>query len=266
MSFRRHRTHLRPTARIATCVAALLVAAASALCGGPSHGAEQPADILYFTHSAGYRHEAIPASREVLERIGETAGFSVTASEDVTVFTPENLTRYGAVMFFTTGELPMNAAQKSAFLDFVRRGGGFLGVHSATDTFYEWPEYGRLIGGYFDQHPWHQKVRIEVADPADPLVASLGPSITLMDEIYQIRDFDAAGSHVLLRLDPASVDLTRPNVHRHPYGWPLAWTRSYGSGRVFYTALGHEEAVWRDPGFGTMLRNAIAWATRRDGK
>jgi uncharacterized protein len=225
-----------------------------------------PADILYFTHSAGYRHEVIPASREVVQRVGEAAGFSVTASEDVAVFSPENLARYGAVMFFTTGELPMNAAQKAALIDFVRRGGGFLGVHSATDTFYEWPEYGRLIGGYFDQHPWHQKVRIEVADPADPLVASLGPSITLTDEIYQIRDFDAGGSHVLLRLDPASVDLTRPNVHRHSYGWPLAWTRSYGSGRVFYTALGHEEGVWRDMGFEAMVRNAIAWATQRDGK
>ena len=138
--------------------------------------------------------------------------------------------------------------------------GGFLGVHSATDTFYKWPEYGKLIGGYFDQHPWHQSVRIDVADRSDPLVAFLGASIAISDEIYQIRDFDAGGSHVLMRLDPASVDLTRNNVHQHPYGWPLAWTRAYGNGRVFYTALGHEEAVWRDSRYQTLLRNAVFWA------
>lgn len=225
---------------------------------------ERPARILYFTHSAGYRHEVIPVSREILKQLGETAPrFEVTTSEDVAVFTPENLRRYGALMFFTTGELPMNDAQKRALTDFVRAGGGFLGVHSATDTFYEWGEYGKLIGGYFDQHPWHQGVRVEVADPSDPLVGFLAPSIAISDEIYQIRDFDPGSSHVLLRLDPKSVDLTRNNVHRHPYGWPLAWTRSYGNGRVFYTALGHEEAVWRDARHQRMLRGAVLWAMGR---
>jgi type 1 glutamine amidotransferase len=225
---------------------------------------DRPARVLYFTHSAGYRHDVIPASRQVLKELGEAAPrFEVTASEDVADFTAENLRRYGAVMFFTTGELPMTDAQKRALTDFVRAGGGFIGVHSATDTFYQWAEYGKLIGGYFDQHPWHQGVQIAVADPSDPLVKFLGSSIALTDEIYQIRDFDVGGSHVLLRLDPASVDLTRPDVHRHPYGWPLAWTRRYGDGRVFYTALGHEEAVWRDAGYQAMLRNAVLWALGR---
>jgi uncharacterized protein len=223
----------------------------------------RPARILYFTHSAGYRHAVIPASRDILQRIGAQAGFAVTASEDVAVFSAENLQRYRAVMFFTSGELPMSVAQKAAFTDFVRAGGGFLGVHSATDTFYRWPEYHKLIGGTFDQHPWHQAVVVEVADRADPLVAFLGASLAITDEIYQIRDFDAAGSRVLLRLDPASVDLTRPNVHRHPWGWPLAWTRAYRSGRVFYTALGHEEGVWRDARFQQMLGNAVLWVLRR---
>jgi type 1 glutamine amidotransferase len=227
----------------------------------PLHAQDRPAHILYFTHSAGYRHEVIPASREILKQIGETAPrFEVTATEDVAAFTAENLLRYAAVMFFTTGELPMNDSQKQAFIDFVRNGGGFIGVHSATDTFYRWPEYGKLIGGYFDQHPWHQSVRISVADRSDPLVAFIGPSMELSDEIYQIRDFDAGGSHVLLRLDPASIDLSRQNVHRHSYGWPLAWTRAYGNGRVFYTALGHEEAVWRDTRYQTLVRNAVLWA------
>jgi type 1 glutamine amidotransferase len=240
------------------CVLALMLAAAALSC--VSAGAqERPIRILYFTHSAGYRHEVIPASREVLKRIGEAAPpFEVTASEDVSMFTAENLRGFSAVMFFTTGELPMSDLQKKALTDFVRDGGGFLGVHSATDTFYQWSEYGGLIGGYFDQHPWHQEVRI-IVDRFDPLVSFIGPSLVVFDEIYQIRDL-AVGSHVVLRLDPSSVDLGRDNVHRHPWGWPLAWTRSYGNGRVFYTALGHEEAVWRDFRFQTLLRNAVLWA------
>jgi uncharacterized protein len=218
-----------------------------------------PRRILYFTLSAGFRHDVIPVSIEIMAQIGASAGFAATATEDVTPFTPENLRRYAAVMFFTTGELPMDEAQKQAFTSFVSQGGGFLGVHSATDTFYDWPDYGRLIGGYFNAHPWHEKVRILVAD--DPIVAFLGRSWEIEDEIYQIRDFDARGSDVLLRLDPQSVDLSLPDVHREPYGWPLAWTRIFGRGRVFYTALGHEEAVWRDARFQQMIRNAALWAT-----
>ena len=105
--------------------------------------------------------------------------------------------------------------------------------------------------------------RREVADRDDPLVAFLGETIAVTDEVYQIRDFDVGGSRVLLRLDPTSVDLTQPNVHRHPYGWPLAWTRSYGIGRVFYTALGHEEGVWRNPRFQKLMRNAALWVLRK---
>jgi type 1 glutamine amidotransferase len=244
-----------------TIVLAAVFAMAFAFPCAPALAGDRPARILYFTHSAGYRHEVIPASREILKRIGEREPrFEVTASEDVSAFTAENLRRFGAVMFFTTGELPMSDLQRKALTDFVSGGGGFLGVHSATDTFYQWPEYSRLVGGWFDQHPWHQSVKIDVADPYNLLVAPLGRELTLFDEIYQIRDFDAAGSQVLLRLDPASVDLGRENVHRHPYGWPLAWTRAYGSGRVFYSALGHEEGVWRDARFQTLLHNAVLWA------
>ena len=95
----------------------------------------------------------------------------------------------------------MSDAQKTALLNFVRSGRGFLGVHSATDTFYTWPDYLDLIGGYFNGHPWHQAVTIEVVDPGDPLVAFLGNSLQVEDEIYQISDFDYRGSRVLLRLD-----------------------------------------------------------------
>ena len=238
------------------------------LCGSavawPLAGHAQQRRLLYLTHSAGYRHEAIPLSRTILSRVGQSSGlFDVTSTEDVSQLSTENLARYAAVMFYTTGELPMSAAQKAALLDFVRSGRGFIGVHSATDTFYEWADYGALIGGYFDGHPWHQSVRINVSEPSDALVAFLGPSFEIKDEIYQIRDFDEQGSRVLLRLDGKSVDLSREGAHQRSYGWPLAWTRSYGQGRVFYAALGHEKAVWRDTRYQRLLLNAIRWSSDR---
>jgi type 1 glutamine amidotransferase len=227
--------------------------------------AERPQErILYFTYSAGFRHDVIPLSKAILTGIGRNSGvFEVTATEDTSAFSSENLERYAAVMFFTSGELPMSDAQKTALLDFVRSGRGFIGVHSAADTFYTWPDYLDLIGGYFDGHPWHQAVTIEVPDPSDPLVAFLGNSMQVEDEIYQISDFDYRGSHVLLRLDPSSVDLGKTGVHQRFYGWPLAWTRSYGNGRVFYTALGHEPLVWQDARYQRTLTNAILWSVRR---
>ena len=236
----------------------------AALCPFAARAEQRLHRILYFTHSAGYRHEVIPLSQAILKQVGDNSGmFEVTATEDISEFTIGNLRRYDAVMFYTTGELPMSEAQKAALLDFVRSGHGFVGIHSATDTFYSWPDYLKLIGGYFDGHPWHQTVRIKVSDPSNALVSFLGPSLEIHDEIYQIRDFDDRGSHVIVRLDETSVDLTRAGVHRRSYGWPLAWTRSYGEGRVFYTALGHEEALWQDSRYQRVLLNAILWTTRR---
>ena len=105
--------------------------------------ADRPLEhVLYFTLSAGYRHQVIPLSQAIVEQLGTDSGaFDVTATEDTSVFTAENLERYAAVIFYTSGELPMSEVQKAALLDFVRTGGGFLGVHSASDTFYIWPDY-----------------------------------------------------------------------------------------------------------------------------
>jgi type 1 glutamine amidotransferase len=242
-------------------IALLCSAAASRPLGAR---AERPLErILYFTYSAGYRHDVIPLSRAILTQLGSNSGvFEVTATEDTSEFSTENLQRYAAVMFYTSGELPMTGVQKTALLNFVRSGRGFLGVHSATDTFYTWPDYLDLVGGYFNGHPWHQAVTVEVVDAGDPLVAFLWNSLQVEDEIYQIRDFDYRGSHVLLRLDPSSVDLSKAGVHQRFYGWPLAWKRFYGQGRVFYTALGHEASVWQDPRYQRILTNAILWSMR----
>jgi len=227
--------------------------------------AERPPErVLYFTYSAGYRHDVIPLSGAVLTQLGMASGaFQVTVTEDLSEFSTQNLERYAAVMFYTSGEIPMSSAQKTALLDFVRTGRGFLGFHSATDTFYTWPDYLDLIGGYFNGHPWHQRVSIEVTDATDPVVAFLGSSLPLNDEIYQISDFDYRGSRVLLRLDQSSVDLGKAGVHQRFYGWPLAWKRSFGAGRVLYSALGHEPSVWQDARYQKVLTNAILWSTRK---
>ena len=220
--------------------------------------------LLYMTLSAGYKHASVLPSEAVVKEIGERSGlFDTTVTQDVGAFTPENLKKYDVVMFYTTGELPMTQAEKDAFVHFVKSGHGFVGVHSATDTFYEWQPYLEMIGGYFNDHPWHQLVTVNVVDPTNPIVSFLGKSFQVNDEIYQIADFQYATSHVLLRLDPESVSMHRPNVHYRFYGWPLAWTRRDGKGRVFYTALGHEDAVWNSKWYQQLLLNGIKYAMGR---
>jgi type 1 glutamine amidotransferase len=220
--------------------------------------------LLYMTLSAGFKHASVAPSEAVVKEIGERSGlFDTTVTQDVGAFTPENLKKYDVVMFYTTGELPMTDAEKSAFMNFVRSGHGFVGVHSSTDTFYNWQDYLELVGGYFNNHPWHQQVTVEVADPSSPIVSFLGKSFQVNDEIYQTADFQYKTSHVLLKLDPSSVDLHKPGVHLRFYGWPLAWTRRDGKGRVFCTVLGHEDAVWNSKWYQELLLNGIKYAMGR---
>jgi hypothetical protein len=220
--------------------------------------------LLYMTLTKGFHHESLELSKQIVKQIGDQSGaFETTVTEDVGAFTPQNLRNYDAVMFNTTGELPMTDEEKQAFVDFLKSGHGFVGVHSATDTFYMWGTYGDIIGGWFNNHPWHQMVTVVVEDPASPIVGFLGKSFQITDEIYQISDFKADTSHVLLRLDPDSVDLKKSGVVHRYYGWPLAWTRMFGKGRVFYTALGHEDAVWNDSRFQEMLSNGIKWVMKQ---
>ena len=216
--------------------------------------------VLYLTHSAGFKHAVLPLSEQILKQIGERSGaFEVTATQDCALLSRERLKQYEAVVFYTTGELPMSEEQKAAFLDFIKGGKGFVGIHSATDTFYKWPEYGEMIGGYFDNHPWHQEVTIKVEDPKHPATRHFGTSFKLTDEIYQFKDFSRARVKVLLSLDTESVDLNRPGVRRADRDFALAWWRNYGRGRVFYTALGHRAEVWQDARYQQHLLEALRW-------
>jgi type 1 glutamine amidotransferase len=228
--------------------------------------------LLFVNRSMGFRHGTTATAAEIVVRLGwgyepatQLLGlppnqrlFLTTVTEDTDLLSPDILQRYDAIMFYTTGELPLSETQKQALLDFVKSGKGFVGVHSATDTFYQWSDYGEMIGGYFNGHPWHQTVRALVEDPNHPATRHLGTAWEVYDEIYQHRNWSREKVRVLLRLDPTSVDITRGK--RDDQDYALAWCRQYGKGRVFYTALGHEERVWRDPKFQAHLLGGILWA------
>src|SRR5215218_8985208 len=139
--------------------------------------------VLFITESKGFRHgvvtrpkdDSLALAEKVLTEIGQKSGdFEAVCSQDSRkMITKENLDGFDAVFFYTTGSLPLSATQKADFLDFVRKGGGFAGAHSASDTFYDWPEYGKLVGGYFDGHPWHQKIKVVVEDRKHPATKHL---------------------------------------------------------------------------------------------
>ena len=216
----------------------------------------QPKRILYLTLSAGYRHDSIPASIEVMRAL-DPAHLEIIATEDVSYITAETLRTFDAVFFFTSGELPLSGVQKTALLDFVRAGKGFGGAHSATDTLYTWPDYAGLIGATFDGHPWVQKVRLDLEDPANPIVAGQGSGLEIEEEIYQFRNFSRDRVRVLMSLDTSTANMSASGINRTDGDFASAWVQPYGQGRVFYTALGHFEATWRDPRFQQLLRSGM---------
>ena len=163
---------------------------------------------------------------------------------------------------YTGGTLEMDDQQKADFLSFVHDDGkGFIGVHSATITFTKWPEYGEMIGGYFDEHPWGTfEAPILVEDSGFPGMAQWPRSFTLKDEIYQIKNYSRADRRVIMRLDPGKLNLNNPRVHRTDKDFAVAWAKMYGKGRVYYTTLGHVDENWDDPRFQKMITEAIRWA------
>jgi uncharacterized protein (TIGR03437 family) len=221
-----------------------------------------PRRILYVTATYGFRHsDSIDASVTLFQQLALQAGaFEVDHTEDVSLLTAANLRNYDAVYFFTSGELPLSDQQKADLLDFVRQGKGFGGSHSATDCNYTWSDYGDLIGGYFDGHPWVQEASVDVEDPQSPLVAHAAPSFRFTEEFYQFRSFSRDNVRVLLTLDTHTVDLSAPG-NRTDGDFALAWVRSYGKGRVFYSAFGHFPESFTQEPVRTMLLQALLWLT-----
>ncbi|HEX2597973.1 MAG TPA: ThuA domain-containing protein, partial [Terriglobales bacterium] len=241
------------------------------LCGVSFSQAKPKKQLLVIGEQKGYRHQAVSHAMATIERMGEETGlWETTIRTDTEVltkrkleFNAKNLNDFDAVLFFTSGELEMNAQQKSDLLSFVHDDGkGFIGVHSATITFTEWPEYGKMIGGYFDEHPWGTfEAPIIVEDPAFPGMRQWPPSFVLRDEIYQLKDYSRDQLRVLMRLDPSKLDLTNPHVHRTDRDFAVTWAKMYGKGRVYYSSLGHLKESWDNPQIQQMFTEAIKWAT-----
>lgn len=225
--------------------------------GGTPPAAQTPVRVLMLTATRGFRHDSIAAARDVMSAMAATSGsFTVTPTEDVSSITATMLAGYDVIFFaLTTGELEFTPVQRTAILNFVSQGKGFLGVHSATDTLYEWPDYGRLVGAYFKEHPWTQSATVIVEDGSNPSTAGLGDRFSITEEFYTFRDNPRPRVNVLLRLDAQSVGAAGD--------FPLAWTQSFGSGRSYYNALGHFSETWRDPRFQRQLAGAIQWAAGR---
>jgi type 1 glutamine amidotransferase len=246
---------------------------ASALILGLAGGAsaqEKKRRLLVIGQSKGYQHEAISTAMVTLYNLGRSSGrWDTYFRTDCTAITKKplkwgakNLNDFDAVVFFTDGDLDMDDSQKADLLSFVRDDGkGFIGIHSASITFTKWREYGEMLGGYFDGHPWGEFDAPLVVEDADfPGMASLPHSFTLRDEIYQIKDYSRSKVRVLLRLDASKVDLSRKGVHREDKDFAVVWARTFGKGRVLYNGLGHCQEVWERPEIQKMWLEMVQWS------
>ena len=226
--------------------------------------------LLVIGEEHGYRHQSVSHAMATLERLGhETGIWDTTIRTDAEALTKKkleynarNLNDFDAVLFFTGGDLKMDEQQKADFLSFIHDDGkGFIGVHSATITFTNWPEYGEMIGGYFDEHPWVTfDAPIIVEDPTFPGMQQWPRNFVIRDEIYQMKNYSRDKLRVLMRLDADKLDLQNKNVHRTDRDFAVTWAKMYGKGRVYYTTLGHIEENWDKPEFQKMLIEAIKWS------
>jgi uncharacterized protein len=228
--------------------------------------------VLVIGEEKGYRHEAVTHAMVTIDKLGRDSGLWDTVirtdTEALTKkkleYNAKNLNDFDAIVFYTGGTLEMDDQKRADFLSAIRDDGkGFVGIHSATITFTSWPDYGEMIGGYFDEHPWNTfEAPVVVEDPAFPGMKAWGPSFVLTDEIYQMKNFSRSNTRVLMRLDASKLDLANPRVHRTDKDFAVAWAKMYGKGRVFYTTLGHVETNWDKPEMQTMMTEAIKWALR----
>ncbi|WP_030815701.1 ThuA domain-containing protein [Streptomyces sp. NRRL F-2799] len=224
---------------------------------GPA--AAKPTDtgrVLVFSKTAGFRHDSIPDGIAAVQQLGATDGLTVDATEDATAFTTRNLRRYDAVVFLSTTGDVLNPAQQRAFEGYIRQGGGYVGVHAAADTEYDWPFYGGLAGAWFDSHPAIQPAAVVVEDHAHPSTAALAARWERTDEWYNYRSNPRESAHVLASLDESSYTGGTMNGDH-----PIAWCQSYQGGRAFYTGGGHTRESYADPAFRAHLLGGLRWAT-----
>ncbi len=227
--------------------------------------------VLVIGQTKGFEHDSISGAMATIYNMGRESGlWDTMLRTDTELLTKKplgnnakNLNDFDLIIFAsTTGELDMDDSQKQDMLSFIKDDGkGFVGIHAALDTNYKWPEYGEMIGGWFDQHPWMTfNAPILNEDPDFPAVRHLPKAFIKYDEIYQPKEWSRDKVNVLLSLDPNRLDYNNPRVHRMDHDFPVAWSKMYGKGRVFYSTLGHTEEAWEDPDVRKMYFEAIRWA------
>jgi uncharacterized protein len=248
----------------------------------PAPGASRPARvsppahalkrILVMGAAAGWQHDSIPDAMAAIWNMGhETGLWEAYLRTDYQLITKgnagtnaKNLNAFDALVFVnSTGAMALDEGQKQDLLSFVHDDGkGFVGVHAALDANYDWPEYGEMIGGWFDEHPWMTfDAPILLEDPSFPAVRHFPRAFTKKDEIYQAKAWSRDKVNVLLRLDERRLNYeNNPRVHRADRDFAVAWSKMYGKGRVFYSTLGHTNESWQDPDIRTMYFEAIKWA------
>lgn len=218
--------------------------------------AEDPAaQVLVFTKTEGYRHASISNGLDLLGDLAVDNNFEITATEDSGMFNSDQLAGFDLVIFLnTTGDI-LDNSQQQAFEAYMKNGGSFMGVHSATDTEYDWPWYGQLVGAYFDGHPEVQQAIIKIKAPSHPSAKHLDAQWNHRDEFYNFRDFDASKFTVILEMDESSYEGgTMGSFH------PIAWYGEVQGGKVFYTGLGHTEEAYSDPEFRKHIAGGIEYS------
>jgi type 1 glutamine amidotransferase len=210
--------------------------------------------ILVFSKTAGYRHSSIGVGKLAIMALGKQNGFDVDTSEDASVFTDGNLAKYGAIVFLSTTGNILDSMQELAMEHFIESGKGFVGIHAATDTEYDWGWYGKLVGAYFLKHPAQQQATLHVVDRSDISTKHLPATWSRFDEWYNFKDIQP-DLHVLITIDEHSYT---GGVNGDPH--PMAWKHAYDGGRAFYTELGHTEASWQDPLYLRHVLGGIKYA------
>lgn len=234
-----------------------LIVATPAL-GLPDRGA-----ILIYSGTTGYRHESIPAGIHAVTNIAKKRGLAVVASEDPAVFSADSLRRFRAIVLLSCTTDPKSPAsewlvgdRRTAFQQFVRRGGGIVAIHAAADSHYNWPWYGHLIGAHFARHPQGTPTgEVHVVDRSHSAAAGLTATLRRTDEWYYFDDYDPT-SHLLVTLDPASIGEKDVNPN------PMSWVRTVDGARVFYTAMGHTKESYSDPWFLRHIADGLDWVLR----
>ena len=219
--------------------------------------AQPPAfKVLIFSATAGFRHASIPNGIAAIQKLGAANNFAVDTTEDATQFNDTNLAQYAAIIFLsTTGDVLTNAQQMTALQHYMQAGGGWVGIHSASDTLHNWQWYGGLVGAYFVDHPGIQQATIKVADRVDPSTSMLPKRWVRTDEWYNFSINPRPAVHVLATLDETSY-----SGGGNGFDHPTAWSHKYDGGRAWYTGGGHTSESYSEPLFLAHLLGGIQFA------